>query len=119
MKREYLGAELIPAWARSNGIVLNGIQLQSIADDDSRKGTGVVAKREGLQDADEPSVLMVIPQGLVLSLHLVESYARSDRHLREVLHAVGNFGRVCIMTYGTIQLQRQRVDICRQPEEQS
>jgi hypothetical protein len=45
-------------------------------------------------DETEAPILLGIPSDLILSLETVHNYAKSDRYLREVLEAVGHFGRV-------------------------
>lgn len=38
--------------------------------------------------------LLVVPKELIISRQNIELLAKSDRHLREVLEATGDFGRV-------------------------
>jgi hypothetical protein len=51
-----------------------------------------MAARELQGGSVEP--LLVVPKDLIVSRANIELVARSDRHLREVLEAVGDFGRV-------------------------
>jgi hypothetical protein len=78
----------LPAWADLNDVQFNGISVSSMPDD---RGTCIIATAE-LSTPDE--ILMTVPQGLILSLENVWIYAKSDRHLREVLEAVGEYSRV-------------------------
>jgi hypothetical protein len=107
MKRQYLPIGTLPAWSKLNGVVFNGVEVKHLhADDGSDKGSGVVVTNEKLildgegtgdaecDDARQPGVLISVPPDLVLSLDLVETCAKSDRYLREVLDAVGEYGRV-------------------------
>jgi hypothetical protein len=77
-----------PAWAKLNGVRLNGIAVSTMPDG---KGTGVVATAE-LSQPDE--ILMTVPHDLILSLENIWIFAKSDRHLGEVLEAVGEYSRV-------------------------
>jgi len=94
MKRDSLPIESLPAWLRLNGIKANGVAFQKLG---SEKGTGIVAVQDQMSSEDEtaaPPNLLEIPADLVLSPEMVHNYAKSDRYLREVLEAVGDFGRV-------------------------
>ncbi|KAL1885435.1 hypothetical protein Plec18167_000929 [Paecilomyces lecythidis] len=99
MKREYLPIEALPAWARLNGISFNGIAFERFrSEDGTDKGSGVVATEEkynGDPESEEskPEFLITVPSDMVLSLGLVQNYAKSDRYLREVLEAVGDYGK--------------------------
>ncbi|KAK2764440.1 hypothetical protein FQN54_009134 [Arachnomyces sp. PD_36] len=106
MKRQYLPIETLPVWAKLNNVIFNGVEVKhQYSDDGSDKGSGVVVTSEKLildgegtgdaecDDARQPGVLISVPPDLVLSLDLVETCAKSDRYLREVLEAVGEYGR--------------------------
>lgn len=102
MKRQCLPIEALPAWARFNGITFNGVAFQRFrSEDGTDKGSGVVATETKFGGDPEnedtgPEILITVPRDMVLSLGLVESYAKSDRYLKEVLEAVGDHGRVCL-----------------------
>lgn len=88
MKRQFTPADRLEAWAKFNGVDLLNTQIRVT----ETKGTGLFARPdECLSDA---TTLIVVPKDLVLSLRTVDEYAKADRHLREVLDAVGDFGRV-------------------------
>ncbi|KAJ9351864.1 hypothetical protein C8Q69DRAFT_267476 [Paecilomyces variotii] len=99
MKREYLPIEALPAWSKLNGISFNGVAFERFqAEDGTDKGSGVVATEEkynGDPESEEskPEFLITVPPDMVLSLDLVQNYAKSDRYLREVLEAVGDYGK--------------------------
>ena len=99
MRREYLPLQSLPAWAKLNGISTNGVAFQNLSSTESEadKGNAIVATEEkSSRETDScPQVLLQIPRELVLSLEAVQDYSKSDRDLREVLEAVGDFGRVC------------------------
>lgn len=78
----------LPAWADLNGVQFNGVVVSTMPDG---KGTGLIATAE-ISNPDV--VLMTVPQSLILSLENVWVFAKSDRHLREVLEAVGEYSRV-------------------------
>lgn len=98
MRQQDLPIDTLPAWARLNGVSLSGVVFRRLqADDGTDKGCAVVAT-EARGDGDDhshPEVLISVPSDMVLSLESVSNYAKSDRYLREVLEAVGDFGRVC------------------------
>lgn len=98
MRREYLPLQSLPAWARLNGIVTNGVAFQNLSstESDTEKGNAIVAtENKSSNETDSlPQVLLQIPRDLVLSLDAVHDYSKSDRDLREVLEAVEGFGRV-------------------------
>lgn len=103
MKRRFLPIEALPAWTRLNGVSFDGIEVRRLQTDDGvDKGSSVIATRSRpakqrvleTGKVDEPEILMRIPADLVLSSELVETYAKSDRYLREVLDTVGEFGKV-------------------------
>lgn len=50
--------------------------------------------RSQLQGGSSREPLLVVPKELIISRANIELLARSDRHLREVLEAIGDFGRV-------------------------
>jgi len=110
MKRQYLPIEVLPAWARLNGITFHGVAFEklvassSTSDPDAAedKGSAVVATEEKYNgdpgdDDDENSraeILIRVPPDMVLSLGFVENCAKVDPYLRDVLEAVGEYGRV-------------------------
>ncbi|KAJ5082404.1 hypothetical protein N7532_011447 [Penicillium argentinense] len=99
MRREYLPLQSLPAWAKLNGIVTNGVAFQNLSssENDTDKGNAIVAIENKTSDESDslPQVLLQIPPELVLSLETVHAQSKSDQCLREVLEAVGDFGRVC------------------------
>lgn len=88
MRRQFAATDRLETWANFNGIVLSNIRVKSTED----KGTGLYARTD--DHPREDATLITVPKDLVLSLSLVEEYAKADRHLREVLDAVGEFGWV-------------------------
>lgn len=102
MKRQFLPIEALPAWTKLNGITFHDIEVKRIVTDDGiDKGASTVTTcvKESKEDSPEPEILMVIPPDLVLSLDMVHTCAKSDRYLREVLEAVGEFGKVSPQTF--------------------
>ncbi|PGG95060.1 hypothetical protein AJ79_10292 [Helicocarpus griseus UAMH5409] len=100
MKREYLPIDALAAWARLNNVKFHDTEVKRLQTKDGiDKGSAVVvtAKRSAQEfnpEAQaEPELLMTIPPDLVLSLERVETCAKSDRHLKEVLDAVGDYAR--------------------------
>ncbi|KAJ5793737.1 hypothetical protein N7457_000336 [Penicillium paradoxum] len=118
MKREYLPIESLPAWQRLNGIAVHGIAVQKVGSDEhgADKGCAIIAteaKTSSENDA-EPKILLQIPSDLVLSLETVHNYAKSDRYLRDVLEAIGDFGRTArgaILIFLLVQLSHSSPDL--------
>lgn len=105
LQRQYLPIEALPAWARLNGIICHGVAFECFqSSDGTDKGSAVIAKEEKYNgdpasEDSRPEILIRVPPDMVLSLELVDSYAKSDRYLREVLDAVGEYGRVRILLF--------------------
>lgn len=105
MRREFHPIDALPAWARLNGVSLSGIAFRRLqAEDGTDKGCAVVATEEksnGDPESDDSrsEILLSVPSDMVLSLESVEIYAKADRYLRDVIDAVGEFGRVCFFRY--------------------
>ena len=87
MRRRLLSPSALDAWAIFNGVESWGITTRNLK---SNKGLGIVATASC---TTEEEVLMRVPQALVLSLENVWIYAKSDRHLQEILEAVGDYSR--------------------------
>ena len=82
--------EGLPAWASFHGVKFNGIKIGPLPGYEDR-GSTVIADRD--LDGDTELPLMTIPKELILSKENIELLAKSDHHLRDVLHALGDFGR--------------------------
>ena len=89
MNRQILTTVSAAQWAQLNNVELVGVEISKLP---GSKGFGIVAKHD-IPD-DENPILMTVPKDLILSLENVWLYAKSDRHLQEVLDAVGGFARV-------------------------
>jgi hypothetical protein len=81
----------LPTWATFHGVSFNGIKIGPLPGFEER-GSTVIADRELEGGKVEP--LLVVPKELIISQQNIELLAKSDRHLREVLEATGDFGRV-------------------------
>lgn len=110
MKREYLSIDALPAWARLNGVSMSGVAFRRLQEEDgANKGVALVATEDKGGEDSDLDVLLQIPSDLILSLDCVETCAKSDPYLREILEAVGGFGKVTIcffflkkMWYGNV-----------------
>ena len=94
MRRESLTAQSSLPWAKLNNVELNGVKISESPETlelSNSKGSGVFATQNKPVNG---AVLMTVPKELILSLDNVWIYAKSDRHLREVLEAVGEYARV-------------------------
>ncbi len=87
MHRQSLDIEHFSSWAKLNNIEFNGIAISNIAG----KGYGLIVIAER---CEEDAILITVPKDLVLSCENVWMLAKADKHLREVLEAVGDYGRV-------------------------
>ena len=95
MRRHYLPIEQLRAWATLNDVKFNGTHVERITNPDGQhEGAGLFAARDFEASHDFETILLSVPHELVLSVDLVHGYAKSDGHLRDVLEAVGEFGRV-------------------------
>lgn len=88
MHRETLPIDQLAAWTRLNNVEINGIQITALQ---GNRGSGLVTTADRSTDQ---SLLITVPNDLVLSLGNVWVYAKSDNHLRQVLEATGNYSRV-------------------------
>ncbi|KAF2758315.1 SET domain-containing protein [Pseudovirgaria hyperparasitica] len=75
------------SWASLNGVTLNGASVDRVA----HKGCAVLATQD--LRAAEHHYIMTVPRELVVSLESIEIQAKSDKHLAEILAALGSFGR--------------------------
>ena len=64
----------------------NGISVRAIPS----RGTGLAVTAS----VAEKAPLMLVPKDLILSMEQVWIHAKADRHLREVLEAMGDYARV-------------------------
>lgn len=87
MHRQTLDIEQLLPWAKLNNIEFNGIAISNIAG----KGYGLIVTAER---SEEDAILITVPRDLILSCENVWILAKADKHLREVLEAVGDYGRV-------------------------
>lgn len=87
MHRQTLDIEAFPAWAGLNHIQYDGVKISELP----RKGYGLTAISE--RDEDN-AIIVTVPKDLILSYENVFIIAKADKHLREVLDAVGGYGRV-------------------------
>jgi hypothetical protein len=83
--------DALPTWATFHGVKLNGVKIGPLPGFEER-GSTVIAVRELQGGCVAP--LLVVPKDLIVSRVNIELFARSDRHLREVLEATGDLGRV-------------------------
>lgn len=83
----------LPTWATFHGVTFNGIKIGTIPGLEDR-GSSVIAERPLTGGGEEP--LMTVPKDLILCKETIETHAKSDIKLRELLDALGDFGRVSI-----------------------
>ena len=88
MHQETLQIANLAAWSWLNNVELNGVKISTLPE---KRGSAVISMADRVQN---DAVLMTIPRELVLSMENVWTYAKSDRHLLQVLEAIGDFARV-------------------------
>jgi hypothetical protein len=81
----------LPAWATFHGVAFNGVKVGPLPGLEER-GSTVIADCDLQGGKTEP--LLVVPKELIISRQNIDLLAKSDRHLRELLEALGDFGRV-------------------------
>lgn len=81
----------LPTWATFHGVEFKNVKIGPMPGFEE-KGSTVIADCELQGGSIRP--LLVVPKELIISRENIELFARSDRHLREVLEAIGDFGRV-------------------------
>ena len=96
MKREILPVYHLTNWARLNGVELSNATVSSkiLGPDGTSKGAGLVAKNSVTEDDSTNRVLLCVPSELVLSKSRTRESRNVNKHLREVLDAVGSFAEV-------------------------
>jgi hypothetical protein len=83
--------DALPAWAAFHGVSFNGVKVGPLPGLEER-GSTVIAARDLHGGNVEP--LLVVPKDLIISRQNIDLLAKADRHLRELLDALGDFGRV-------------------------
>ena len=88
MHRETLSISKLGAWAKLNNVEFNGVDFTVLR---GNMGSGLFTTTA--RSTNNP-LLMTVPKDLVLSLENVWLYAKSDKHLRQVLEATEAYSRV-------------------------
>jgi hypothetical protein len=83
--------DVLPTWATFNGVKFNRVKIGPLPGYEDR-GSTVIADDKLQGGNAEP--LLVVPKDLIISRQNIELLAKSDHHLRELLEALGDFGRV-------------------------
>lgn len=99
MKRVSLSLDALIPFARLYNISLRGVTFQKLRAEDGTDKGGAIVATEDKKPADDAlvkdDVLLKLPPDMILSLGMVQERSKYDPHLREVLEAVGDFGKVC------------------------
>lgn len=82
--------EALPTWAKFHGVAFNRVKIGPLPGFEER-GSTVIA--DGELEGGNATPLLVVPKDLIISRLNIESFAKSDHHLRELLEALGDFGR--------------------------
>ncbi|KAL3493413.1 hypothetical protein BJX62DRAFT_223867 [Aspergillus germanicus] len=114
----HISLENLNPLARLYGVSLRGVTFGKLrAEDGTDKGGAIIATQEKQSVADESpeeDVLIKIPSDMILSLEMVHDRAKYDRHLGEVLDAVGDFGKTArgaILVFLLIQISHSSPDL--------
>ena len=83
--------EALPTWATFHGIKFNNVKVGPLPGYEER-GSTVIADQKLQGGNVEP--LLVVPKELIISRQNIDLVSKSDHHLRELLEALGDFGRV-------------------------
>lgn len=83
--------EGFPRWANFNGIRFAGIKIGPLPGFEHR-GSTVIA--DSTLVCGEAGAVLTVPKELIVSRQNVELIAKSDKHLRELLQSLDEFGRV-------------------------
>ncbi|KAF4168982.1 hypothetical protein CNMCM6936_000393 [Aspergillus lentulus] len=118
MRRNYLPIEAMSSWAKLNGISLEGIAFQKLhGEEGTDKGSAIVATAEKIDKEAEADTLLTVPSELALTFEYVHNHAKIDRHLRDVLDAVGDFGRTArgaVLIFLVVQITHASPDFANQ-----
>ncbi|KAF1945893.1 SET domain-containing protein [Clathrospora elynae] len=95
--------DVLPTWAAFHGVEFNGVKIGPLPGYEDR-GSTVIADRTLAGGNVEP--LIFVPKDLIISRHNIDLVAKSDHHLREIIEAIGDFGRTtrgAVLTFLLLQ----------------
>ncbi|RKF63578.1 SET domain-containing protein 8 [Erysiphe neolycopersici] len=103
MNRQILPISALPAWAKLNNVAFKGAKVDYLG---HSKCFGLIAENALVSKyADNVATLVVVPADIILSVKLVEEYAKLNYRFRELLgKAGGRSRREDIMLYLLMQL---------------
>lgn len=84
-----LPSEAVLPWA-----MLNEVNFRQVVPGQAVGKGGALLAKHSLPGASKDGELMSVPHDLILSLERVLDHAKADKDFREVLEALGEFGRV-------------------------
>jgi hypothetical protein len=82
-----LSVDSLPVWASLNDIHIGDIRVGTL----DGRGQGIIASTPlpAEDQQAEPPVLVRVPHEIILCESVIESYAKGDRRLKEILDAMG------------------------------
>jgi hypothetical protein len=83
--------DVLPRWASFHGVKFNHVKIGPLPGYEDR-GSTVIADQKLVGGSVEP--LLIVPKELIISRRNIDLFSKSDHHLREILEALGDFGRV-------------------------
>ncbi|KAL4956330.1 hypothetical protein BDW69DRAFT_158873 [Aspergillus filifer] len=115
MRRETLPIEALVPFARLYNISHRGVNFRKLkAEDGTDKGGAIVATEDRQSNDAASEDILTVPSDLVLSLGMAQERSRYDHHLRDVLEAVGDFGKTArgaILIFLLIQISHTSPDL--------
>lgn len=104
MKHDLLPLAQLQSWATLNDVKLHGVRISPniVTEDGISKGGGVVSTTEH----SSGDVLLLIPNDLILSKERVLQCAKTDKHFREAMDALGDFIEVGTHKVSSVHLLR-------------
>jgi hypothetical protein len=83
--------DVLPRWASFHGVTFNNVEIGPLPGYEDRGSTVIADQKLG---GDSVAPLLVVPKELIISRWNIDLLSKSDHHLREILEALGDFGRV-------------------------
>ncbi|KAI6377502.1 hypothetical protein MCOR25_002484 [Pyricularia grisea] len=87
MSQSDVPIDTLPIWSRFNGVVFDGAAIAQT----EGKGYGLVAQRDlQAEDGEKVTVLLSVPQELLLNSESVDQYSRTDQRFKDLFDVAGH-----------------------------
>lgn len=109
MLRTVIPVDKLLAWAKLNGVDFSYLDVEHsiVSNGRAHKGAMLISKSD-LDNDGNGTVLMSVPQDLILSQEQVKRYGAIDKNLSLVLEAAGAFGQVCAWSPDSTQFAQTK-----------